>query len=104
MKKWENNGVTDVVIICVYVDDLTIAGSRLSAVLEVKAQLGQKFKMKDLGELHYILKMEVKRDMEKKILTLSEHKYVQNLLRKYNMKDAEPAQMQNLHLPLKHQQ
>ena len=84
-KKWEINGVIETVIICVYVDDLTIAGSRLSAVNKVKEILSKRFKMKDLGDIHYMLKMEIKRDRKNKLLSISQHKYIQDLLIKYDM-------------------
>ncbi|GMG16663.1 unnamed protein product [Phytophthora fragariaefolia] len=46
--------------------------------------------MKDLGEIHYMLKMEIKRDRSQKILSMSQHKYILDLLRKFNMEDCNP--------------
>ena len=53
------------VIIPVYVDDLTLACNNLTALNELKAQLKAKFEMRDLGELNYILGLEIHRDCSK---------------------------------------
>ncbi|OWZ08421.1 Gag-pol Polyprotein [Phytophthora megakarya] len=74
IKRWEVNGVKHLPFVCVYVDDLTIAGSHLGSINDLKAKLSEKFTMKDLGELHYLLKMEIKRNLEKKTLRLSQQK------------------------------
>jgi hypothetical protein len=71
----------------VYVDDLTIAGTHLGLIEDVKARLSSRFKMKDLGEVHYLLKMEIRRDRKRKLLSLSQHQYVQELLKRFNMED-----------------
>lgn len=56
----------DLYIICVYADDLSIAGKEMSEINKIKEQLFSRFKMKDLGDMKYILKMEVIRDRKKK--------------------------------------
>jgi hypothetical protein len=48
--------------IVVYVDDLTIILKRMRLINTVKVDLSIIFKMKDLGDIHYILKMEVRRN------------------------------------------
>ena len=42
-----------------YVDDLVIASTNLEDISCVKSQLVASFEMKDLGELHYLLGIEV---------------------------------------------
>ena len=42
-----------------YVDDLVIAGANLGEIRHVKSQLAASFDMKDLGDLHYFLGIEV---------------------------------------------
>jgi hypothetical protein len=48
-----------IVLISLYVDDLIITGNVEKLIDEIKEQLSQVFKMKDLGELHYYLGLEV---------------------------------------------
>ncbi len=54
--KQTNHGI---VIIVIYVDDLIITGNSDVDISDLKKLLKQKFEMKDLGELHYFLGIEV---------------------------------------------
>jgi hypothetical protein len=51
-----------IVLIFLYVDDLIITGNAGKLIDEIKEQLSQVFEMKDLGELHYCLGLEVWRN------------------------------------------
>ncbi len=46
--------------IVVYVDDFILVCNHQNQLLQIKKELSQKFEMKDLGELHFFLGMEVK--------------------------------------------
>ena len=50
---------TTPVSILLYVDDLVITGADLGEIDRVKLQLAASFDMKDLGDLHYFLEIEV---------------------------------------------
>ena len=52
------------VSILLYVDDLVITGTDLGEIDRVKLQLAASFDMKDLGDLHYFLGIEVIRTPE----------------------------------------
>ncbi|OWY93553.1 Gag-pol Polyprotein [Phytophthora megakarya] len=43
---------------------------------KLKAELSNRFRMKDLGDIHYILKMEVRRNREQRVMTISQRKYI----------------------------
>ena len=43
--------------------------------------------MKDIGPTHFILGMEIKRDRASKKLWLSQHKYIEGILKRLNMQD-----------------
>ena len=60
--------------IFLYVDDLVIAGADLGEICHVKSQVVASFDMKDLGNLHYFLVIEVIRTPEG-ILTSQRHYY-----------------------------
>ena len=77
-----------VTIIVVYVDDLTIVGSSVAQVQKLKDALSREFKMKDLGEIKYLLKIEINRNREKRHMTLSQRKYVADLVHRFDMTDA----------------
>ncbi len=48
-----------IVVIVIYVDDLIVAKDCDTYIFNLKKVLKQKFEMKDLGELHYFLGIEV---------------------------------------------
>jgi len=50
--------------IVVYVDDLILVCNDQNKLLQIKEELNQKFEMKDLGELHFFLGMEVERNRD----------------------------------------
>lgn len=57
-----------------------IVASSTSLVERVKEELKKDFKYTDMGEIHWILGFEVKRDREKRTLLLSQASYIQAIL------------------------
>ena len=66
-------------------DDILLASSDISLLLETKKFLSSKFDMKDLGEASFVLGIEIHRDREKGVLGLSQKTYIEKILKKYNM-------------------
>lgn len=83
---WAKDGIK--VIIPVYVDDLTIACKHTPTLIRVKEQLASRFQMRDLGPISYILGIEVIRDCPNRRLYLSQRKYIQDVLARFNMSSA----------------
>jgi hypothetical protein len=79
------NGI--IAFICVYVDDLTILCNDIKKLNKIKLDLSHRFKMKDLGELHYILRVKVTRDRKNKLLSMSQEKYVIDLAKLYGLEN-----------------
>lgn len=67
------------IYLLVYVDDIIVVSSSTTATDRLIHQLGNSFALKDLGELHFFLGIEVKRSSG--CLHLSQHKYASELLR-----------------------
>jgi hypothetical protein len=57
----------------------------------VKSELRDKWSMKDLGPIESILGMRVTRDRSNRTLTLSQEKYVDNLLSKFGLSEVKSA-------------
>ncbi len=72
-------------IVTVWVDDLIIAGSTTSIVSDFKAAIGKRFKMKDTGELKWILGMEITRDRARRTMKISQTSYRQHALEHFGM-------------------
>jgi histone deacetylase 1/2 len=72
-----------VVFVLIYVDDIIVASSMPSATSGLLHSLKQDFALKDLGELHYFLGIEVNKVADGLVLT--QDKYASDLLKKVNM-------------------
>ena len=71
------------VSILLYVNDLVITGTDLDEISRVKSQLAASFDMKDLGDLHYFLGIEVIRTP--KCILINQRHYVLSILFKFGM-------------------
>jgi hypothetical protein len=80
------NGVI-ILVVVVYVDDLTAAGPKREKIVAFKSSLGELVEIKDLGELKYILGIEVTRDRKARTIRLNQTAYLLDVLRRYGMHD-----------------
>ena len=78
-------------IVAVYVDDLILAAEDFDDMVAVKRELSSRFKMKDMGELHFILGMGVEWDKRRGTVKLQQTQYIKRMLRKFGMADANPV-------------
>jgi hypothetical protein len=69
--------------IVIYVDDLISVCNDQSKLLHIKEELSQKFEMKDLGELHFFLGMEVERNHDEQLLHINQIKYLKEILKHF---------------------
>lgn len=75
----------------VYVDDIIIASKDEEWIKQMKKNLSEKFKMKDLNEINYCLGIEFAMNEKKNEIFLSQKKYITDLLFKYNMNESKPV-------------
>ena len=80
--------VDSYIILALYVDDMLIAGANLAEIDRLKKQLSENFEMKDLGPAKQILGMRISRDRSVGILNLSQEKYIEKLLSRFNVGNA----------------
>ena len=80
-----------VMFVLVYVDDLLLVTNNTVALKAVKSALRSRFDMKDMGEAHFILGVQIRRDRAKRQLFLSQAEYVRTILERFNMQDCKPA-------------
>ncbi|GMF36825.1 unnamed protein product [Phytophthora fragariaefolia] len=73
------------IIIVVYVDDLTIMSQILKLINNIKRKLSMRYRMKGLRRhpLHPTVEMDVRRNRENKTMSISQHQYILDLLKKY---------------------
>jgi histone deacetylase 1/2 len=78
---YHNSGITMFVLI--YVDDIIVSSSSDQAISALLRDLGEDFALKDLGDLHFFLGIEVKKTPDG--LLLSQEKYATDLLSRVGM-------------------
>ncbi|GKV32746.1 hypothetical protein SLEP1_g41331 [Rubroshorea leprosula] len=81
----------DFLILLLYVDDMLIVGHDTKKIAALKTDLSKSFSMKDLGPAKQILGMKIFQDRKNKKLWLSQEKYIEKVLNKFNMSKAKPA-------------
>jgi hypothetical protein len=79
------------IFLILYVDDILLASSDVSLLLETKRFLSSNFDMKDLGEASFVLGIEIHRDRRKCVLELSQKTYLENVLKKFSMHTCNPT-------------
>jgi histone deacetylase 1/2 len=72
----------------IYVDDIIVASSSQKATQALLRALQKDFALKDLGDLHYFLGIEVQRSPEG--LLLSQERYATEVLQRVGMADCKP--------------
>ncbi|CAM9424101.1 unnamed protein product [Sphacelaria rigidula] len=82
------------VMLTLYVDDVLMTGPSKSILQQVQDALKSSFSIPDLGPVSLILGIEVIRDEVRGTLKLSQHKYVESMLKKFGMESSNP-----LHTP-----
>lgn len=82
---------TTKVILGVYVDDILLLATSKRALEGAVQNLGQKVELKDLGEPKYILGIEIDWDKQRRELTISQKKYTNDILRRYEMETCKPT-------------
>jgi len=85
------NSSEGLIIVGVYVDDLTIAAANVDTLARFKTEMSKRYEMKDLGELHFILGLQVKRDRSARTLHLSQKQYINTVLERFDMLGCKPA-------------
>ncbi|CAH9104519.1 unnamed protein product, partial [Cuscuta europaea] len=79
----------ELILVCLYVDDLLIAGSNEDHIGEFKRSLKSEFEMTDIGGLAYFLGMEFVQTKDG--ILIHHKKYAEDILERFEMKNCNPA-------------
>ena len=80
---------TYTMFVLVYVDDIIVASSSPQATKALLKDLEKDFALKDLGDLHYLLGIEVKKNSQG--LVLSQERYATEVLKRVGMAKCKPT-------------
>ena len=87
--KWDK-AKRELTIVAVHVDDCTMTASTIRLIHDLKDGLRQHVEVTDLGELHWMLGLEIQRDRIGRTIHLSQRAYIDVILRRFNFNDLKP--------------
>ena len=79
-------------ILC-YVDDLIIAAATQALVDSIIAGLKKSFDIHDMGATSFYLGIDIKRDRASRSITISQQRYIQDVLARFEMTDAKTSSL-----------
>lgn len=88
---FKSYGGDKLIYLLLYVDDMLVAAKDLTEVRKLMELLSNEFEMKDLGPAKRILGMDILRDREKGVLTLSQGSYLCKVLWNFMMEESKPV-------------
>ena len=79
------------IIVLVHVDDCSIVATTQPLINTFKIEIKKHVEITDMGELHWILGIEVKCIREERKIFLSQHSYIDAILRRYGLDELKPV-------------
>ncbi|MCO5593431.1 hypothetical protein L7F22_047445 [Adiantum nelumboides] len=74
-----------ILVLAVYVDDIPIMSDKEDVLIAAKKELSQAFPLTDGGPISYCLGLLVQRDYQKATISLSQSRYVAEVLQRFNL-------------------
>ena len=84
---------TDLVIVLVHVDNCTIMATLKLLIDGFKKAIAKQVEISDLGELHWILGIEVRRERKNKRILFSQRAYLDSILHCYRLDKLKPISL-----------
>lgn len=64
--------------------------TNLALIRHLKNSIKRFIKITDLGELHWVLGIEIRRNREVRPISLSQHAYIKSIIHQFRFKDLKP--------------
>ena len=87
----QQDGNVNFVILSIHVDDILLFSNSTKMLKVEKKAIASKFKVEDLNEVKHVLGMLIKRDRKRGKLTISQSKYLEGILKRFNMEHCKPV-------------
>jgi hypothetical protein len=81
----------DGAVIGVHVDDLIIAAHNETCMQAIKDEIARKFAVKDLGQLNYMLAIDVDQQNDAEAIWIGQANYTKKVLKKFSMENCKPV-------------
>ena len=78
-------------ILAVHIDNMLITSNSTQKLIELKDRLAEHFRIKDLGEVNFLLGIEVTYNRKAGMIELLQQAYIEQLLKRFNLQDARPT-------------
>jgi len=78
-------------IVPIFIDDITLVSKDDATMDSTVQELSKHFKLRDLGVTTFLLSVQVKQDLEAHTISLSQSHYVDELLKRFNIKECNPV-------------
>ena len=78
--------------IAVYVDDIVIFGKEISKIEEFKQQIGNRFKIKDLGKISFLLGIQIEQ-LNKNTLILNQKGYIDKMIKQFDLQNCKDSEI-----------
>ena len=75
-------------VVVVYVDDILAHAKDQATMDRFTAELGQKFKLKDMGDAGYYMGCHITRNRKARELNLDQHLYVESMVKRFDVMKA----------------
>lgn len=75
-------------IIAVHINNCTIASTTILLIEQTKMAIHKHVEITDLGELHWLLGIEIIRNRETRTIHLSQKSYIESIVHQFNLEDA----------------
>ena len=82
---------SEFIMVSIYVNNLLIAATLIELIKEVKGVLSKEFNMKDLEEARMIIEMQIICHQLKRLLTLDQASYIQDVLQEESLLSCNPV-------------
>ena len=82
---------SEYIFLVLYVDDILLATNDIGLLHETKRFLSKQFEMKDLGDVSFVLGIQIYQDRSRGILRLSQKSYIDKVLKRFVMQDYKPG-------------
>lgn len=80
----------EMIYVLLYVDDILIFCKNIEVINTVKKMLSREFEMLDMGKASSFLGMHIDQDIEKGTIVLSQSKYLERVLERFDMQNCKP--------------
>lgn len=83
----------DFVIVSAHVDDLTLIAPDEKSMKVLTDRIKSRVETKEIGDLHWMLGIEIKRSLERRTISLTQRAYIDQILSRYGFEDVKPLSL-----------